>query len=577
MLRYQAERSKLVLVCGFGDLPSTFVLWATTNVGGINLTTRSRSVGITKIHRLGRLLVASALGVGLFLILSTWLGGVSSGITTDKLQASGPYHAPVDTTLTPDPRVAVLMEQITTGTVIEYERVLTGEDAAIISGEPYTIYTRYSYSGEPISMATRFAMERFQELGLDVGFHKYAYAGHDWRNVVAERPGLRRPDEVFLITAHLDDMPSGPVAPGADDNASGSTAVLVAAELLNQLDFDCTLRFVLFTGEEQGLRGSAAYATDAYAAGDNIRGVLNLDMIGYNSDAEPIIDLYVRSVISGSLNIAQTFSQVVSAYNLNLRPEFLVDNMLGNYSDNKSFWDKGYAAILAIEDYDDFTPYYHSVNDRLDTLDLDYFVEAVRASVGTFAHMGCMVSTGLLSGTVTTMDTGLPVSATVTAGASGYTFTAATDSAGRYSLTLPVDTYTVWAESVLPDYLPVMIPEVSILTDTITLQDFALTPIGKGMLTGTVTALDTGLPISATVTASAAADDYASATGVGGVYSLTLPAGTYTLVARPNLFDYRSETISGVVILTDTTTMQDLIVEPWLDLFFIPAVLKGSR
>jgi len=535
-------------------------------------------VGKTKMNRLGRLVVASALGVGLFLMLSTWLSRASSGATNGDFQASIPYRAAVvEETLTPNPRVAALMDQITTGTVAAYERVLTGEDAAIIGGEPYTIYTRNSYSGEPISKATRFALEHFQELGLDVSFHKYAFAGNDWRNVVAERPGLRRPDEVFLVTAHLDDMPPGAVAPGADDNASGSTAVLVAADMLNQLDFDCTLRFVLFTGEEQGLRGSAAYAADAYAAGEDIRGVLNLDMIGYNSDAEPIIDLYTRSVISGSLNIAETFSQVVSAYDLNLMPELLVDNALGNYSDNKSFWDQGYAAILAIEDYDDFTPYYHSVSDRLDTLDLDYFVEAVRASVGTFAHMGCMVSTGLLSGTVTAYDTGLPISATVTASNSGYTATTTNGDDGQFSLTLPVDTYTVWVEAVLPDYVPAMIPEVSILTDTIVVRNFALAPIGKGLLTGTVTALGTGLPLSATVTASAAADHYASATGVGGRYSLTLPAGTYTLVARSDAFDYRSETISGVVILTNTTTVQNVALEPWVDLFFIPAVLKGAR
>ncbi|MGD8794296.1 MAG: hypothetical protein PVF47_17230, partial [Anaerolineae bacterium] len=48
----------------------------------------------------------------------------------------------------------------------------------------------------------------------------------------------------------------------------------------------------------------------------------------------------------------------------------------------------GYVAIMGIEDLLDFNPYYHTVNDRLNFLDLAYFTEFVKAGVGTFAHMG---------------------------------------------------------------------------------------------------------------------------------------------------------------------------------------------
>ena len=72
---------------------------------------------------------------------------------------------------------------------------------------------------------------------------------------------------IFLIGAHLDDMPVGPTAPGADDNASGSAAVLVAADILSQYQWGCTLRFAFWTGEEQGLLGSAAYAQRSHDSG----------------------------------------------------------------------------------------------------------------------------------------------------------------------------------------------------------------------------------------------------------------------------------------------------------------------
>lgn len=92
------------------------------------------------------------------------------------------------------------------------------------------------------------------------------------RNVVGIQPGEGRPGEIVVVCAHLDDMPEAGPAPGADDNASGSAAVLEAARILSQYRFDRTLHFVLFTGEEQGLLGSRHYVTDAQAGGSNIVG-----------------------------------------------------------------------------------------------------------------------------------------------------------------------------------------------------------------------------------------------------------------------------------------------------------------
>jgi hypothetical protein len=416
------------------------------------------------------------MGLGLFVLWSSLLEDAVPGQAWAVVEGDVPAVAPAGTALVADPRIAALMAQVTTGTLVPYERALTGEAAVIVGGQPYTLTTRHSYSGEPISQATRYAYEHFQSLGLDVTFHEYPYFKDHWRNVVAERRGLRRSHEIYLITAHLDDLPLGPVAPGADDNASGSTAVLVAADLLSQIDFDCTLRFVLFTGEEQGSWGSAAYAADIAAAGDDVRGVLNMDMIGYNSDAAPIVDLHARSAIPASLAIAETFSQVVATYGLDLIPDIRVDDWVGDYSDNRSFWTQGYPAILAIEDNDDFTPHYHTVDDRLDTLDLDYFTGFVRAGVGALAHMGCLASTGLLTGTVTDLM-GSPLSATVIAATPAHVYTTTTGADGYYSLTLPVYTFTARAQANPTGYLPVVVTNVVILTNTTTVQHFALKPL----------------------------------------------------------------------------------------------------
>ena len=294
--------------------------------------------------------------------------------------------------ITPDPLVAEMIAQVNSGTVYTYDGDLSGEWPVDIGGLPYTIATRYTKTKKPIQMAWRYAYEHFQSLGLPVSYHQYRMNGVRKNNVVAEQAGLSEPGRIFLVTAHLDSITyanPNQRAPGADDNASGSVAVLVAADILSQYDFGCTLRYVLFTGEEQGLVGSYYYARDADRRGDDIEGVLNLDMIAYNSNSFPIMDLHTRPGNANDLAIANLFAGVVDAYDINLTPHIFQDGP--TYSDHASFWEFGYSAIIGIEDDDDFSPYYHSTGDQLETLDLNYFTEFVKAAVGTFAHMGCLL------------------------------------------------------------------------------------------------------------------------------------------------------------------------------------------
>lgn len=312
------------------------------------------------------------------------LGGASSAAP------SAPADPHQETSIVFNQTVAVIISQITTQT-LEYELAgLTGERPVTVAGSPYTITTRNSYQTDAISMATRYAYEQFAGFGLVVTYHNYVWSGYPWRNVIAEKPGLADPNQVYLITAHVDDLPEGHVAPGADDNGSGSIAVLMAARLLAPHHFAHTIRFVLFTGEEQMLRGSAAYAADCAARGENIQGVVNLDTIAYNSDAERIIDLYARTGMTDSLELTHAFSDVVGVYGLALVPNRF-DYPSGfpiQHSDQWSFLEEGYPAFLAIEDLDDFTPHYHSTGDRLSTLDLDYYADFARAAIATIAHLG---------------------------------------------------------------------------------------------------------------------------------------------------------------------------------------------
>ena len=219
--------------------------------------------------------------------------------------------------------------------------------------------------------------------------------------MVAEKPGTTRPGDIYIIGAHIDSTvrsPANPLlrAPGADDNASGSAAVLLAAELLAPYHFDGTIRFVLFTGEEQGLWGSRAYAADV--ADENIQGMVNLDMIAWDSRDGPDVDLHAKqSLVPASMDLAALFQDVVDTYDLDLLPVIYGNGI--SASDHSPFWNQGFAAILAIENYSgdgstasDFNTYYHSINDLSVHINQDLFGEMARAALATLAHSAGPVS-----------------------------------------------------------------------------------------------------------------------------------------------------------------------------------------
>ncbi len=326
---------------------------------------------------------------------------VAAGATTaaapvlTRPESVVPPEARPGAPVAPDPLIQAMVDDVSPAAVWRYTAQLSGASPIIVDGAAYTLTTRHTASGVPLAKATQFVGEQLAQSGYAVEYQPWRKAGHENRNVIGQRPGLTRPGEIYIIGAHLDDMPREGLAPGADDNASGSAAVLIAAEIMSRYRWACTLRFALWTGEEQGFFGSSAYTDRAKANDEAIKGYLNLDMLGYNSEAPRVMNLFWSSAITGSEQIADLFTTVVSVYDLDLVPVKFdtIHYPDGNYSDNWSFWAQGYPAILVIEDsYDDFTPDYHRATDRIETLDMDYLRTMVQASVGAFAHMtGCLL------------------------------------------------------------------------------------------------------------------------------------------------------------------------------------------
>ena len=209
-----------------------------------------------------------------------------------------------------------------------------------------------------------------------------------WKNIIATKTGALYPNQQVILCGHMDCTSGSPqtLAPGADDNGSGTIGVIEAARLMAGRQFEKTIKFCLWTGEEQGLLGSAAYAEEAAVRGDNIVGVFNFDMIAWDGNADGVCELHCGT--SGpSIALGNLLSTVVTDYGLSLSPNLLTTQALGA-SDHASFWDNGYAAMLGIEQYyGDFNPYYHTVNDNMSHIVAPYFTNFTRAAVGATAAL----------------------------------------------------------------------------------------------------------------------------------------------------------------------------------------------
>lgn len=234
----------------------------------------------------------------------------------------------------------------------------------------------------------------FTALGLDdVRFEPFAFLSYSSRNVVAELTGQTYPDDVFVICGHYDSTSPAAtrqtLAPGADDNASGTAAVLEAARILAAFPLDFTVRFIAFSAEEWGLFGSRAYATAARQAGERILGVINMDMIAYANSLPEDLQIIVNPASDW---LADLYLDAAGNYGPVDATKTVDASFV--YSDHSPFWDMGYPALLAIEDNPLNNPYYHQVTDTLDKLDVGFFTSAARASLGLLAELAQPIKEG---------------------------------------------------------------------------------------------------------------------------------------------------------------------------------------
>ncbi|MBN1638644.1 MAG: M28 family peptidase [Ignavibacteriales bacterium] len=276
------------------------------------------------------------------------------------------------------PTIRSVIDQVNLDSLTYFVEQLSGEVPVVINGTLDTIVSRHKFQTGN-DKAADLIKQKLQSYGLNVYDQIFSATG---RNVYAVQTGTKYPNQKYIICAHYDDMPSGPIAPGADDNASGTAAVLEAARLLSNYTFPYTIVYALWDEEEQGLVGSKYYANDARNQNDSILGVINLDMIAYDSDSNYVADIHTNEFES-SQDLMNKMIDIKNIYELDIN--FNIIDPGKPWSDHKSFWDKNYGAILLIEDYNDFNEFYHKVTDKISEFNMNYFHKMSKLAISTLA------------------------------------------------------------------------------------------------------------------------------------------------------------------------------------------------
>lgn len=270
------------------------------------------------------------------------------------------------------------------------ERQVSGERmqalAAVLTGEQpmpsgQTIPERGTQEGRDLTR--QYLMQTLESYGYQPEQREYRASG---RNILANLPAESPTDEYILLGAHMDSVRNA----GADDNASGSLAVLEAARVLKDLPGrKVNLIFAWFDEEELGLIGSKALAKDFRKQGLKISSVHTLDMVGWDSDHDLAVEIEQPD---GPL--WDYYKMVNQTHELNL-PLFRTSS---GSTDHVAFRQQGFTSVGLCEEWvnGDTTPNYHRRGDRFASINFDYLTQVTRLTVAAVGDLARKVPEPLI-------------------------------------------------------------------------------------------------------------------------------------------------------------------------------------
>ena len=248
------------------------------------------------------------------------------------------------------------------GRVFEYEKALFDFDSKHITRPGNRLAAEYLF-------------EIYKSFGYEPEYQWFAPRGAlDGKsaNVLATLKGTVNPELVYVVSSHYDSVAGGP---GADDDSSGTAALLEAARILKDYPQPATIVFASFTAEESGLLGSREFVRRAQTDKVNIVGALNNDMIGWANDHR--LDATIRYANHGMRDIqhaaAMQFTSLIT-----------YDALYYKNTDAAAYYETYGDIVAGIGAYPILgNPHYHESHDILETINHQQVTEVAKTTAAT--------------------------------------------------------------------------------------------------------------------------------------------------------------------------------------------------
>jgi len=367
--------------------------------------------------------------------LCATLALIVTTIATTIIMHAGAGAQDASAVLPTDPQIAAALRQISAARIQStIEKLVSFQNRSTLSAQdPASIA-----SGRGIGAAREWIKSEFERYAHDCGgclevkldSFTEVPGGRipkptDITNVYAVMKGTdpESAKRIVLVSGHYDsrnseNLDGTNLAPGANDDGSGTAVSLECARALSHMKFPATVIFLTVAGEEQGLNGSHHFAQMAKSAGWNIEAVLNNDIVGGDrssqqdtsvvrlfSEGVPIAatDAELRQIRnlggesdSTSRQLARYVAEVGRTYDAGLKPMlvFRLDRYLRG-GDHISFNEPGFAAVRFTEFREDYNHQHQNVRtengvefgDLPKFVDFEYVANVARLNAATLAAL----------------------------------------------------------------------------------------------------------------------------------------------------------------------------------------------
>lgn len=259
-------------------------------------------------------------------------------------------------------------------------------------------------------------------------------------NIIATLKGTQNPERIYVVSGHYDSMCSSPTdpacdAPGANDDASGTAAVLETARVLSKIKLDATIVFMAVVGEEQGLLGATYFAEQAKQNKINIEAMFTNDIVGgvttfKNSPDRNSVRVFSEGVPSSeteaeantrrgvggendsaSRQLARFIKETADKYSPKFRAMLIYrrDRYLRG-GDHIPFVERGFAAVRLTEPNEDYDHQHQNVRlengkqfgDLPEFIDFEYVANVARVNAAALAALALAPARPKNVGMVTT-------------------------------------------------------------------------------------------------------------------------------------------------------------------------------